>query len=226
MSSYKQNYLKSCFLSLILTLIYIVLVPRFMKQFSTDSLFQFSAIYIFVCGLIVPLTFFFAGKFTTNIKEPARPHIDISDTDSQEKVNLQDIAKHAINSNPTTKARSPLLENNEYQSSAINNKTKFHEEEISEEIVTIYIGNIPFKVNDTGLKDLFKPFGGTIYYAHLSRDAKTKKRKGIGFVKISKVAGLKAIEQLNGSSLLGREIVVKIANERGQSPITENLDGK
>lgn len=226
MSSYKQNYLKSCFLTLILTLVYIVIVQSFiLKEYSGEQslifLFKFSAAYLFLAGFIIPLTFFFSGKFTTHVKEPARPHIDSSIETKLPQPALQDIAKQAINSNPTTKARAVTQPEKE----TIPSQHK-KQEIIDEEIVTVYIGNIPFKVNDNGLKDLFKPFGGTIYYAHLSRDAKTKKRKGIGFVKISKASGLAAIEKLNGSTLLGREIVVKIANERGNAPVLENLETK
>jgi RNA recognition motif-containing protein len=53
-----------------------------------------------------------------------------------------------------------------------------------------------------------------VHSAHIARDHKTKKRKGIAFVKISKEGAEQAIAELNGSELYGRTIVVKIANER------------
>ncbi len=92
----------------------------------------------------------------------------------------------------------------------------------TEDIITIYLGNLPYRLSNKGLRELFKPFGGTIHYASLSKDQVTHKLKGFGFVKISKVAGLDAIKNLNGQKIKGRNIVVKIANEKGVPPNEED----
>ena len=70
----------------------------------------------------------------------------------------------------------------------------------------------------TQLTNLLNQFNGNIHFINLLRDKKTRRKKGIAFIKISKEAGEKAIESLNGTSIDGRQIVVKIANERNIQP--------
>lgn len=183
--SYFHNYLKSCFITLILALVYLFINKFFFDLNSFDEksfVIIFSCIFIFIVGLVSPLTFFLAGKYTTTIKEDARPHL------SSQKNTQSNVSKKNTNFPSAT--------------------------EINEEVITLYLGNIPFRMNENALKELLSQYGGNIYSIHLSRDPKTKKRKGIAFVKLSKEPALKAIEALNGTSLMGRNIVVKIANER------------
>lgn len=80
--SYKTNYLKSCFITLLLLLLYIVLIKTFLiqdvfnntAQIKVSEIILFiSACFILITGLVTPLSFYLAGKYTTKIKEPARP---------------------------------------------------------------------------------------------------------------------------------------------------------
>jgi RNA recognition motif-containing protein len=92
---------------------------------------------------------------------------------------------------------------------------------IEEETVTLYISNIPKKIKANKLISIFTPFGGTIYFTRFLKKPNSYSHQGVAFVKISKDAGLKAIEELNGTLLGNQEIIVKIANERNNQTSTQ-----
>ncbi|WP_455200511.1 RNA recognition motif domain-containing protein [Kaarinaea lacus] len=78
---------------------------------------------------------------------------------------------------------------------------------------TIYIGNLPFKTTRSELSELFLPFG-RVHSARIMIDKATRKPRGYGFVEMDRKNALKAINKLNGSSFIGRNIKVSEANER------------
>lgn len=78
---------------------------------------------------------------------------------------------------------------------------------------TIYVGNLPFKTTRFELSELFLPFG-RVHSARIMIDKVTRKPRGYGFVEMDKKNALKAINKLNGSSFVGRNIKVSEANER------------
>ncbi|MDD6177624.1 MAG: hypothetical protein UHG91_02135 [Succinivibrionaceae bacterium] len=209
MVSYKKNYLVSIFLTVILSLVYAVLLKVLEQLGIREHIDILSYCFIFIVGLISPLTFLLNGKFQASL-EPTRPEINPNDgLQNQLSKELKQKASYAVSNNPNTKAReAKILSNNE----------KANEELQNEETITLYIANIPFKYSETQLTNLLNQFNGNIHFINLLRDKKTRRKKGIAFIKISKEAGEKAIESLNGTSIDGRQIVVKIANERNIQP--------
>jgi cold-inducible RNA-binding protein len=75
----------------------------------------------------------------------------------------------------------------------------------------LFIGSLPWAVNDQELEDLFKDFG-TIVSAKVIMDRESGRSKGFGFVEFADDDAAKAaMEKLNGSDLQGRTIVVSEA---------------
>lgn len=85
------------------------------------------------------------------------------------------------------------------------------------EITTIYIGNLSYKLNERDIHNLFSQFG-KVAYTRLIIDSESKRSKGIAFVQmIHENQALKAIDTLNESSLKGRTLKVSIAKDRLES---------
>ena len=80
--------------------------------------------------------------------------------------------------------------------------------------MNIYVGNLDFKVSEDVLEGIFKPFGN-VSSVKIITDKYTGRSRGFGFVTMedSTEAG-KAIEELNGTTLISREIVVNEARPR------------
>ncbi|NQS90367.1 RNA-binding protein, partial [Patescibacteria group bacterium] len=75
----------------------------------------------------------------------------------------------------------------------------------------LYVGNLPYKVTEDDLKDLFKEFE-TVTEINLITDQATGRSRGFGFVEFSSGEDAdKAIESLNGKMFQDREIVVNEA---------------
>jgi len=75
----------------------------------------------------------------------------------------------------------------------------------------LYVGNLPYSVTDDSLKDAFSA-AGTVESATIITDKFSGRSKGFGFVEMSTdEEAQKAIEQLNGSDMDGRAIVVNEA---------------
>lgn len=80
--------------------------------------------------------------------------------------------------------------------------------------MNIFVGSLPYKVDEQELKQVFEQFG-EVTSAKLITDKETGRSKGFGFVEMSDDADAqKAIDDLNGSELYGRSIAVKEAEER------------
>ncbi|MDX1469610.1 MAG: RNA-binding protein [Acidimicrobiia bacterium] len=80
----------------------------------------------------------------------------------------------------------------------------------------IYVGNLPFNVDNDELKSLFAEYG-EVASANVITDRDSGRSRGFGFVEMdSKEAAEKAIESLNGSSHGGRQLTVNIARERSR----------
>jgi len=76
----------------------------------------------------------------------------------------------------------------------------------------LYIGNIPFKATEEQIRELFAGIGH-VSSIDLVTDARTGKPKGFAFVVMaSDEDARKAIEALNGASLLNRPLSVSAAN--------------
>ena len=75
----------------------------------------------------------------------------------------------------------------------------------------LYVGNLPHSANQQTLQDTFSQCG-TVDWVNVITDRDTGQSKGFGFVEMSSEGeAQKAIQELNGSSLDGREITVNEA---------------
>ena len=83
----------------------------------------------------------------------------------------------------------------------------------------IYVGNLPFGVDDNGLKDLFSSYG-EISEAVVIKDKYSNRSKGFGFVTFADEASAsKAVSEMNGKEVQGRAIKVSEAK-----PIDSNRE--
>ncbi len=82
----------------------------------------------------------------------------------------------------------------------------------------LYVGGLPFGVNDSKLKEMFSE-AGTVVNATVIIDKFSGRSKGFGFVEMGTVEEAnKAIEKFNGKELDGRKITVNIARPREERP--------
>ncbi len=81
----------------------------------------------------------------------------------------------------------------------------------------IYVGNLPFSVDEEGFKALFS--GYETEEVTLIKDKFSGRSKGFGFVTISDdEAAKKAIEEFNGKDVDGRELKVSEAKPMEDRP--------
>jgi len=81
----------------------------------------------------------------------------------------------------------------------------------------IYVGNLPYSVTDSSLKDNFAEFG-RVSSAKVMMDRETGNSKGFGFVEMASAeVAQAAITALHGMSVDGRSIVVSLARPREES---------
>lgn len=75
----------------------------------------------------------------------------------------------------------------------------------------LYVGNLPWALNDNELKDTFKSHGNVIS-AKVISDKESGRSKGFGFVEMENESEANnAIKALNGSDFKGRKIVVALS---------------
>lgn len=78
----------------------------------------------------------------------------------------------------------------------------------------LYVGNLPFSVQEQELKDFFSKYG-SVTNVQLISDRETGRSKGFGFVELSNHDEAKsAIQELNGKDFGGRAIIVNEARPR------------
>jgi RNA recognition motif-containing protein len=83
----------------------------------------------------------------------------------------------------------------------------------------IYVGNLPYAAMDDDLKQLFETYG-SVKSARVVIDRMSGRSKGFGFVEMDqREEADKAIENLDGSDFMGRDIRVNEARPR--APRTE-----
>ncbi|MGL4711498.1 MAG: RNA-binding protein [Shewanella sp.] len=76
--------------------------------------------------------------------------------------------------------------------------------------MTLYVGNLPYRVHEGEVKVLFGEFG-PVNSVRLVRDRKTGRRKGFGFVEMSESGAQKAMVKLNDYSFQERTLKVREA---------------
>jgi RNA recognition motif-containing protein len=84
--------------------------------------------------------------------------------------------------------------------------------------MNIYVGNLSWTATEDDLKTAFSRFG-EVTSASIIRDRETGRSKGFGFVEMTvKTDAEKAIKELDGIPLKGREIKVNEARSREGRP--------
>lgn len=84
--------------------------------------------------------------------------------------------------------------------------------------MNIYVGNLPYSVTDSDLRETFSRFG-EVSQVNLISDRFTGESKGFGFVEMSSNAQADAaIKALNGTDMKGRNITVNQAKPKSDRP--------
>ncbi len=92
-------------------------------------------------------------------------------------------------------------------------------------MLNLYVGNLPYSMNDQELNDLFSQIGD-VQSARVMSDRETGRSRGFGFVEMADAdAGHEAIEKLNGTDCDGRALVVNEARPREERPRSGGFGG-
>ncbi len=80
----------------------------------------------------------------------------------------------------------------------------------------IYVGNLAFSTDSAALRTLFAEYG-EVTNAQVIEDRDTGRSRGFGFVEMASAADAeKAIAEINGTSVDGRQLNVNVARERSR----------
>ena len=75
----------------------------------------------------------------------------------------------------------------------------------------LYVGNLPYSIDENGLKDLFSE-AGTVSSAIVIKDRETQRSRGFGFVEMdSDEEAQKAVDTFNEKEVEGRKLIVNEA---------------
>lgn len=78
----------------------------------------------------------------------------------------------------------------------------------------LYVGNLPFAIDDNQLKELFAKFGEVIE-AIVIKNKYNGRSKGFGFVTLKDDAAAEAAsKEMNQAEVMGRKLVVNIARPK------------
>jgi RNA recognition motif-containing protein len=84
--------------------------------------------------------------------------------------------------------------------------------------MNIYVANIPFKASEDELKELFEQHG-EVSSVKIILDKETNRSRGFGFIEMTdSESAQQAINELNGYSFLGKELVVNEARPKTDAP--------
>jgi RNA recognition motif-containing protein len=80
--------------------------------------------------------------------------------------------------------------------------------------VNLYIGNLPYRIDEDSLRQMFTPYG-TVESAKVIKDRQTGRSKGFGFIEMgSQAEADAAIKALNETAVDGRNIKVNLAKPK------------
>ncbi len=79
----------------------------------------------------------------------------------------------------------------------------------------LYVGNLPWTVNEEGLQAAFAEWGSTSATIPMNDQGKSK---GFGFVDVAEDQAAAAIEAMNGADMGGRPLTVNEARPREERP--------
>lgn len=78
--------------------------------------------------------------------------------------------------------------------------------------IKLFVGKLSYNTTDSGLLELFKPFG-SVASAAVVMDKLTNRSRGFGFVEMDELKQAQAaIKELNGAEFEGQKIIVNTAN--------------
>jgi len=80
------------------------------------------------------------------------------------------------------------------------------------DVVTLYVGNLPFTATKEEVEDLFRPYG-TVHDVRLVAGGPSRRPKGYGFVEMD-AFGAKDAVKLNGVDMGGRKLRINEAKDR------------
>ena len=84
--------------------------------------------------------------------------------------------------------------------------------------MNIYVGNLPYGTTEDDLQNAFAEHGA-VTSVNIIKDRITGNSKGFGFVEMENDdEGQKAIEELNGAEMGGRNLKVNLARPRTERP--------
>ncbi len=84
--------------------------------------------------------------------------------------------------------------------------------------MSIYVGNLPYQVNEEAITDVFSEYG-TVKRVQLPTDRETGRMRGFGFIEMSSDAEeTAAIDALDGAEWMGRDLRVNKAKPREERP--------
>jgi RNA recognition motif-containing protein len=82
----------------------------------------------------------------------------------------------------------------------------------------LFVGSLAYATNDDGLKAFFEQIG-EVASARVITDRDSGRSKGFGFVEmVDEANNQKAVDELNGKELDGREISVSLARPKEDRP--------
>jgi RNA recognition motif-containing protein len=88
------------------------------------------------------------------------------------------------------------------------------------EVKTLYVGNLPYRANETSVRELFSEHG-QVHSVRLMKDKHTGKRRGFGFVEMSANDSDNAVASLNDTEFQQRTLKVREAKERPEKSENE-----
>ena len=89
----------------------------------------------------------------------------------------------------------------------------------------IFVGSLPFKITEEGLKELFEAYG-EVRSVKIILDKFTRQNKGFGFVDMPNAQeALSAIKALDKSTLLDREIIVNRSEPKKEETTRGDFKG-
>ncbi len=80
----------------------------------------------------------------------------------------------------------------------------------------LYVGNLPFKANETDLESFFTQAGVSVNQISIMRDKFSGEARGFGFVDVPDSDGETVVRSCNGKEFMGRALVINEA--RPMSP--------
>lgn len=80
--------------------------------------------------------------------------------------------------------------------------------------MNMYVGNLNYRVKEGDLEQVMAAYG-VVSSVKIIKDRETGKSKGFAFVEMeNEEEAAKAMQELNGSDLMGRQMVIKEARPR------------